>query len=83
VHEIHRRSQGCREWHASLAYGLLRSFLRHASSYTVMSIFCGKAAVNTTLRVDLANSFTPMSLSREGTLLVSDGGVIPSFLLPG
>jgi hypothetical protein len=48
-----------------------------------MSIFCGKAAVNTTLRVDLANSFTPMSLSREGTLLVSDGGVIPSFLLPG
>ena len=79
MHEMHLRGQGCRERYASLAYGLLRSFLRHARSYTVTSVFYAKAAANTTLRVDRANSFTPMSLSREATLLVSDGGVIPSF----
>jgi hypothetical protein len=78
VDEIHRRGQGCRERYASLAYGLLRSFLRHIGSYTVMSVFSAKAAVNTIVRVDRTISFTPVSLSGGAVLLVSDGGGIRS-----
>jgi len=45
-----------------------------------MPILCAKAAVNAIFRVDHATSFTPMSLSSEATVLVSGGGVIPSFI---
>jgi len=45
MHEMHLRSQGCRERYASLAYGVLRSFLRHARSYTVTSVFWAKPVI--------------------------------------